>query len=552
MSMNLNSINTSIENSINTINSINSSLNSGYDVTPVSNNNSYNQDYSNNKVKANDSSASSFSAVLSKSLPKKDDTKDKSNDDDIKDTMSKLKQIKQNLDNNKESLKDQVAKVFSDEKPENVDQVINSVEKVIEEISGDSNSDSITGAANPAKEKTDIKDDDKKASVDDTDKLIAILTMLLMGNNTQTNNETTGNQVDASQDNLNVNTANGKLQNANLIDLAVKNLLNLKEQSAEQSLGEKSESKNILKEIMALLNKVDGKEELSLGDKLKNSIQNMLAHSSDNNSDTVNSSKSDIKQIILELVDLKNNNKESEANLNKGKEAKNPNTTSLLSVVNKFKASENSTLTDSSAKNLNSSSNDGDKVLKSIIGDKESNVQSKFSMMMDQLKNTTQAVEAPKEQPVIGRNTMVSDIVKSIKYMEKLDVKELTLKTNPGTLGEITIKLTLDTSNMKATITANTKEAYSILNDNLKDLKKSLETSNIKIPEVSIEIRNDNYNNPNRNQNSQMSNFGFGSEQKGNRQKNTNDNSTKIEDDDINIAENSRQAIIDNNLNHLV
>jgi flagellar hook-length control protein FliK len=552
--MNINSINTSIENSINTINS---SLNSGYDVTPVSNNNSYNQDYSNNKEKTKDSSASSFSAVLSKSLPKKDDTKDKSNDDDIKDTMSKLKQIKQNLDNNKESLKDQVAKVFSDEKPENVDQVINSVEKVIEEISGDSNSDSITGAANPAKERTDIKDDDKKASVDDTDKLIAILTMLLMGNNTQTNNETTSSQVDASQDNLDVNTANGKLQNANLIDLAVKNLLDLKEQSAEQSLGEKSESKNILKEIMALLNKVDGKEELSLGDKLKNSIQNMIEAVSDNKLDTSkvsNTDTKDVKQIVQELVSLKNNSKESEANLNKGKEVKNPNTTSLLSVVNKFKATENnkaienSTEVDSSIK----TSNDGDKVLKSIIGDKESNVQSKFSMMMDQLKNTTQAVEAPKEQPVIGRNTMVSDIVKSIKYMEKLDVKELTLKTNPGTLGEITIKLTLDTSNMKATITANTKEAYSILNDNLKDLKKSLETSNIKIPEVSIELRNDNYNNPNRNQNSQMSNFGFGSEQKGNRQKNTNDNSTKIEDDDINIAENSRQAIIDNNLNHLV
>jgi hypothetical protein len=105
---------------------------------------------------------------------------------------------------------------------------------------------------------------------------------------------------------------------------------------------------------------------------------------------------------------------------------------------------------------------------------------------------------------------------------------------------------------MKYTITANTKEEYSILNDNLRDLKKSLEASNIKIPEVSIELRNDNYNNPNRNQNSQMSNFGFGSEQKENRQKNTNDNSSKIEDDDINISENSRQAILNNNLNHLV
>nr|WP_243278045.1 flagellar hook-length control protein FliK [Clostridium yunnanense] len=137
--------------------------------------------------------------------------------------------------------------------------------------------------------------------------------------------------------------------------------------------------------------------------------------------------------------------------------------------------------------------------------------------------------------------------------MEKLDVKELTLKTNPGNLGEITIKLTLDTNNMKATLTANTKEAFNLLNDNLKELQKSLSSNGIKIPEVSIELRNDNFNNPNRDPNSQAANFGFGSEQKENRrQGNSSTSGGVLSEDDISIEENNRQATINNNLNYLV
>jgi flagellar hook-length control protein FliK len=509
-------------------------------------------------------------------------------------TLSQLNQIKEQLDNKDDSLQKQVSEIFPEEKPEVIDSIVEAIKQIVKEVSdGDEYSNNLLGAAvNTTQDKTNVDNNnfqgnnqsDKANTEDDVNKLVAILAMFLMKNNTQVNDEntnnttnstvnkeattitsTTNNTTNATINNLNAEgmaSTKEALSNVKLMDLAVKDFVSNSGKNDDFVTNAQIKSSSVVTEIMNLLEKVDDSQiqgNLQIDDKTKKNLQNLIETVVNDKTQADKSIKSsadtkDIKQVILDLINIKKDAKGNDLQqdgTNKDKITANVN--SLYVTTNRFRANESNASVDNSTKKITSDSNDGDKVLKSIIGDKDSNVQTKFSMMMDQLKNNTQAVTTPNEQPVISRNTMITDIVKSIKYMEKLDVKELTLKTNPGNLGEITIKLTLDTNNMKATLTANTKEAFSLLNDNLKELQKSLSSNGIKIPEVAIELRNDNYNNPNRDQNSQAANFGFGSEQKENRRQGSgNRGDSNLLEDEISIEDNNRQATINNNLNYLV
>ncbi|GKU23575.1 flagellar hook-length control protein FliK [Clostridium folliculivorans] len=547
------------------------------DLMQVSSSNQSNQAV-NSKNNSNQSD-SKFSSILSKTAANKTDVDnkdldDKSDDSKLDNTLSQLKQIKEQLDSKGDSLQKQVSEIFPEEKPEVIASIVDSIKQIIKEASaGDKDINSLLGAAvNTTQDKTDVDNSnfqgnnksDKDNKGNDVDKLVAILAMFLMGNNAQVNNETTtadaaNNKGSDSEGLLSIKEA---LSNVKLMDLAVKDFVSNNGQNIDSTASAQTKSSSIVAEIMNLLGKVDDSQTqgtLQLDDKTKENLQNLIEtvvndKPQDDNSLKSSADTKDIKQAILDLINMKNGVKESDLQQDgTSKDKTSANVNNLYVATSRFRSNENNVSVDSSAKKITSDSNDGDKLLKSIIGDKDSNVQSKFSMMVDQMKNNTQAVATPNEQPVINRNTMINDIVKSIKYMEKLDVKELTLKTNPGNLGEITIKLTLDTNSMKATLTANTKEAFSLLNDNLKELQKSLSSNGIKIPEVAIELRNDNYNNPNRDPNSQAANFGFGSEQKENRnQGNSSRDGSNIAEDDISIEENSRQATLNNNLNYLV
>ncbi|GFP77092.1 flagellar hook-length control protein FliK [Clostridium fungisolvens] len=553
-----------------------SGINNVLDLMQVSPSNQSNQAVNNKNY--SDQSDSKFSSILSKTAANKTDVNskdldEKSDGSKLDNTLSQLKQIKEQLDNKGDSLQKQVSEIFPEQKPEVIDSIVDSIKQIIKEVSeGDKDINNFLGATvNTTQDKAEVDNSnfqgnnqsDKDKTGNDVDKLVAILAMFLMGNNTQVNNETTtADANNKSSDAEVVSSIKEAVSNTKLIDLTVKDFASNNSQNIDSSASAQTKSSNIVTEIMNLLGKVDDSQTqgpLQLDNKTKENLQNLIETVVNDKPQDDKSLKStvdtkDIKQVILELINIKNNVKESDLQQDgTNKEKTSANVNNLYVAANRFRTNENNVSVDNSTKKITSDSIDGDKLLKSIIGDKDSNVQSKFSMMVDQMKNNTQAVATPNEQPVINRNTMINDIVKSIKYMEKLDVKELTLKTNPGNLGEITIKLTLDTNSMKATLTANTKEAFSLLNDNLKELQKSLSSNGIKIPEVAIELRNDNYNNPNRDPNSQAANFGFGSEQKENRnQGNGNRGNSNLSEDDISIEDNNRQATINNNLNYLV
>lgn len=99
-------------------------------------------------------------------------------------------------------------------------------------------------------------------------------------------------------------------------------------------------------------------------------------------------------------------------------------------------------------------------------------------------------LEHNEKVPVINRQTFNNDLIKSFKYMELNDVKELTVKIMPKELGELFIKITREGEVVKAQITATNKEAYNALNSNLTDITNKLSEQNIKIHSFTVDIFN--------------------------------------------------------------
>ncbi|MCS4478075.1 flagellar hook-length control protein FliK [Clostridium botulinum] len=152
--------------------------------------------------------------------------------------------------------------------------------------------------------------------------------------------------------------------------------------------------------------------------------------------------------------------------------------------------------TDSS--NLKENTSKEEKLLKGLLEDKEQGTGEKINKtvnFMSHLKNSTDINELSSNETlgklVINKNTMNTDIIKSIKYMELNNVKDLTVKIMPKELGEVFIKLTMEGGIMKANIGASTKDAYNLLNSNMQLIEDKLQNSGIKVQELSLNIYNE-------------------------------------------------------------
>lgn len=140
------------------------------------------------------------------------------------------------------------------------------------------------------------------------------------------------------------------------------------------------------------------------------------------------------------------------------------------------------------------------KILNSIkqSGENESDTESnmndskvnQFMNMLNNLKNTDNTKDNIKimNQPVVNQKTFVQDFIKTIKYMENNNVKNLTVKIEPKELGELVIKLTTENGIMKANITATTKEGYYLLNSSLADMSNQLSNGEVKIQQLSLSM----------------------------------------------------------------
>ncbi len=172
-----------------------------------------------------------------------------------------------------------------------------------------------------------------------------------------------------------------------------------------------------------------------------------------------------------------------------------------LNIMESFRSNDSlKTLTQ--MENFNSDSNAGyenkeEEFLKGLTLNNKSKLESKldkvtnfmndFNKINSEISTDSVEVEAPIN---INKNNLVNDFIKSVKYMEQNNVREMTVKVKPQELGEVVIRLTVENGLMKANITANNKEAYNLLNSKLQDLNNSLGNGDIKIQNFTVDIYN--------------------------------------------------------------
>lgn len=94
-------------------------------------------------------------------------------------------------------------------------------------------------------------------------------------------------------------------------------------------------------------------------------------------------------------------------------------------------------------------------------------------------------------KPVEIRSGYIADdIGQAIRYLKNNEIEDLTLKINPKELGELTIKLIKSKGENKVIITSSSNETFKLINENIKDIEKHLINLDIKLNQVSVEIKN--------------------------------------------------------------
>lgn len=183
------------------------------------------------------------------------------------------------------------------------------------------------------------------------------------------------------------------------------------------------------------------------------------------------------------------------------------------SLVKEEANSSNSESNNSNSDETHTNTSKDEKVLNSILKNDNSNTFSSFTNSLNRLNNTN-IITVNNVQAVDAEN-MVQDIVKDVKYMSTVNMKEMVVKVNPANLGEITIKLVEENGEMKLNIKASSKETYSLLSQQLGDLHDQLKDQSIKIQDVKLslyeedttffkdgEFNNESFNNENSRQQS--------------------------------------------------
>ncbi|GLC32354.1 flagellar hook-length control protein FliK [Clostridium omnivorum] len=162
-------------------------------------------------------------------------------------------------------------------------------------------------------------------------------------------------------------------------------------------------------------------------------------------------------------------------------------------------AIENSKQTSNDVEKANRSLNtEEDKLLLKLSSDDTNSSKDDLSNKIARVTNLATSLQTEKnlsvenseKLPVVNRQTFNEDLVKSLKYMELNDVKELTVKVVPKELGELFIKITREGEVVKAQITATNRDAYNALNSNLTEITNKLSEQNIKIHSFNVEIYN--------------------------------------------------------------
>lgn len=179
-------------------------------------------------------------------------------------------------------------------------------------------------------------------------------------------------------------------------------------------------------------------------------------------------------------------------------------------------------------KSSESSSDKDDKFLVSLVKDAPNDkTASEGSFSMNVLLNKDNITTTASEKIMLTKQNIASDIVKTVKYMENTNLKDLTVKIMPKELGEVVIKLTMERGEMKANIIAANKDAFNLINSNLQQINEKITSSNMNIQSFSVNVFNG--------ESSFMHGQGQGQNQGNKERKNA--NGIEVEDDNLYLDE---------------
>ncbi|MGL5331054.1 MAG: flagellar hook-length control protein FliK [Peptostreptococcaceae bacterium] len=221
---------------------------------------------------------------------------------------------------------------------------------------------------------------------------------------------------------------------------------------------------DIMNKIIKLENKNLNNENVDLKIKVDDKLLNV-----EKTSDYLNRS---IKKVEIEDEILKN--------INSGK----------VNIEDKLPSIKLETLNLKNDYKINSLENRDINVLKEIINDE--NIFVNQSINKNTLDINSNEFEGETKPIEIRQNHLSKDIVKTISYLKNNDIQNLKLNITPKNLGELTINLTKSSEDTKILITISEPESFNLINKNLKEITQHLETANINVNQIVVEVKTDN------------------------------------------------------------
>lgn len=279
--------------------------------------------------------------------------------------------------------------------------------------------------------------------------------------------------------------------NENKVNKAVKELENiiLKTENTSNSVDSKDDAKLFL-EVKTIL--TDAVKENTSNAKVTDSQVNEVVEELKNIASVIKSTKTAVQSQGSEQLAL---SREGQGLLSEIE--------TVLKDVQHGETSLQNTKSESTGSGKEKEADEGMSFLKQVAAsgeDDKNQINPLVTLKANDVSKANLFTKEIQNQPnFINKNNILNDVVKTIKYMQTNDVKNLTVKVVPKELGEITIKITEEEGKISAVITTNNKQTYNLINSNLKDISNNLHNDGIYINNFSLSNLNSGFSQNNEN-----------------------------------------------------
>ena len=157
------------------------------------------------------------------------------------------------------------------------------------------------------------------------------------------------------------------------------------------------------------------------------------------------------------------------------------------------------------------------------------------NILITKNNNVTEVKEEIVHQQVIRSEYISEDFVQTIKYLKVNNKEEINVKMNPKDLGELNIKILKSNNEEKIVITLDNEETFNLVKENVYEIKNHLNSLDINIKTVVVEMKVGNQNDFSQNLNQQFNKNNKEEKKTRHTGSEQNNKEDSLEDDNINI-----------------